>query len=279
MSSTATSEPLILLEREGMFVASLAVTPFQMNQYLVGCTKSGEAALVDSGDTHVQGWVDLAAEYGCTITHLLQTHAVCALRGRSPPRAAVCSATVPLAHAPCSLCHLPALPACRPAPAQHIDHVAGLAETKAALPDAPVYLHPEDLFLLKTVKAQGMMFGMGAVTTPAPPDVELQDAQRLAVGELSFQVLHTPGHCPGHVCFHCEAEGVLLAGDLLFAGSIGRTDFPGMGCSVPDMKVSLRRVMQLPAETLVMAGHNEVTSIGAETASNPYLQPSFLDSA
>ena len=190
---------------------------------------------MDAGDTHAEGWMKLAAERGCQITHLLQTHA-------------------------------------------HIDHVSGLAESKAALPNALVYLHPDDNFLLKTVRAQGQMFGMGDVTTPEPPDVELVDGMVLQIGELSFEVLHTPGHCPGHVCFHCEEEELMFGGDLLFAGSIGRTDFPPpMGCSLPDMKRSLKRVAeQLPDQTLVFAGHNESTSIGTEKASNPYLQVEFL---
>ena len=190
---------------------------------------------MDAGDAHIEGWMELAAERGCKITHLLQTHA-------------------------------------------HIDHVSGLAASKAALPDAPVYLHPDDVFLLQTVSQQGAMFGMGDVTTPELPDVELADGMTLCVGELSFEVLHTPGHCPGHVCFYCEDEALVFGGDLLFAGSIGRTDFPPpMGCSLPDMKRSLKRVSeQLPGDTLVFCGHNEATSIGTERASNPYLTPDFL---
>ena len=89
------------------------------------------------------------------------------------------------------------------------------------------------------------------------------------LGRLAVQVLHTPGHAPGHVVFHLAEHEVLFAGDLLFRGSIGRTDFPG--CDRAKMDESLRRVMQLPRDTRVFPGHMDATSIGVESQSNPFV--------
>ena len=138
-------------------------------------------------------------------------------------------------------------------------------------------MHPLDTPLLTRVSEQAAMFGMGHVASPAADDIEdVADGDEVCVGSLRFQVLHTPGHCPGHVCYYAEDQNLLLAGDLLFAGSIGRTDFPGMGCSVDDMRVSLRRVLELPDDTVVLPGHNEPTSIGRERSTNPFLGDNFL---
>ena len=222
--ATGGASPRTLLETEAFVVKSLAVTPFEMNMYLVGCKATGEAAIVDAGDDAVGRWVEAAGDLA--IRHLLQTHG-------------------------------------------HVDHVAGLAAFKAALPDAPVYLHPLDDWIAAAAPAQGLAMGMRC---PAPPaaDVALADGDALSVGAVSLDVLHTPGHAPGHVAFHAPAHGVLFGGDLLFRGSIGRTDFPG--CDVDDMQASLRRVAALPAETVVFPGHMGPTTIGDEVATNPFLQ-------
>eukprot|EP00937_MAST-01D_sp_MAST-1D-sp2_P006228 g6228.t1 len=234
LASASSSIP-VLVDTDAVLVASQPVTPFAMNQYLVGCKKTGQAALVDAGDDDASRWVTLGAAHGMEITQILQTHA-------------------------------------------HIDHVAGLERSRAELPGAAVKLHPEDGALLQTVSAQAAMFGLGTMESPRAEGIEdIADGDVLVVGALAFEVLHTPGHCPGHVCFYCEGASLLLSGDLLFAGSIGRTDFPApMGCCVDSMRASLRRVLELPDETLVLPGHNQSTTIGDERASNPFLQPHFL---
>lgn len=92
----------------------------------------------------------------------------------------------------------------------------------------------------------------------------------LECGELRFNVLHTPGHAPGHVCFLESKRNILFAGDLLFQGSIGRTDLPF--CDEEDMKKSLSRMLELDDETVVFPGHMSQTTIGSERATNPFLR-------
>jgi glyoxylase-like metal-dependent hydrolase (beta-lactamase superfamily II) len=103
------------------------------------------------------------------------------------------------------------------------------------------------------------MFGL-PLEQPPDPDMELKDGQKIMVGNVVLEVIHTPGHCPGHVCFYCEAHGFLIGGDLIFEGSVGRTDFPM--CDSGKMKSSLKRIMQLPDETKLFPGHMNPTTIG-----------------
>ena len=151
----------------------------------------------------------------------------------------------------------------------HIDHVAGLADTKDRLPAAPVYLHPLDLPWLETMDQQVSMFGMEVRTDLPAPDVLLSDGDEITVGSLTAKVMHTPGHSPGHVCFYIEKEALVFGGDLLFQRSIGRTDFPM--CDPAAMKASLALIMTLPDETVVFPGHNDPTTIGDERRHNPYV--------
>jgi glyoxylase-like metal-dependent hydrolase (beta-lactamase superfamily II) len=148
----------------------------------------------------------------------------------------------------------------------HIDHIGAVAAVKRAW-DVPVFLHPADAPLYAAGATQASFYGLD-FEQPGPPERTLADGDRLRVGDLEFEVLHAPGHSPGLVVFH--GNGVLLAGDLLFAGSIGRTDLP---LSSPrDMEASLARVMrQLPDETAVHPGHGPGTSIGRERATNPFV--------
>jgi glyoxylase-like metal-dependent hydrolase (beta-lactamase superfamily II) len=148
----------------------------------------------------------------------------------------------------------------------HIDHIGAVAAVKREW-DVPVYLHPADTPLYAAGAKQASFYGLD-FEQPAPPDRTFADGDRVRVGGLEFGVLHAPGHSPGLVVIH--GNGVLLAGDLLFAGSIGRTDLPLS--SPADMEVSLVRVMrQLTDETVVHPGHGPVTSIGRERASNPFV--------
>jgi glyoxylase-like metal-dependent hydrolase (beta-lactamase superfamily II) len=149
----------------------------------------------------------------------------------------------------------------------HIDHVWSVAPVCGAK-DVPAYIHPDDREMLSD---PGMAFGQelfGGLTLTEPDDVKpLSDGDVITIGELSFTVRHTPGHTRGSVTFHEEDN--LFSGDLLFAGSIGRTDLPG-GDDVA-MRASLAATMTLPDETLVLPGHGPQTTIGKERATNPFL--------
>ena len=150
----------------------------------------------------------------------------------------------------------------------HFDHTdANGAIVRAT--GATLALHPLDLPLLKA-SGGAALFGLQADPSPLP-DLELQDGDELEVGTLRFQVLHTPGHTPGHVCFYEQAEGVLFDGDVLFQRSIGRTDLPGG--SYQQMMDSIQRVLfALPEETVVYSGHGPATTIGDEKRLNPWLR-------
>jgi glyoxylase-like metal-dependent hydrolase (beta-lactamase superfamily II) len=148
----------------------------------------------------------------------------------------------------------------------HIDHIGAVAAVKREW-DVPVYLHPADGPLYAAGARQAAYYGL-EFDQPDPPERELVDGARVHVGDLEFQVLHTPGHSPGLVVFH--GNGVVLAGDLLFAGSIGRTDLPLSNSA--DMEASLARLMRdLADDVAVRPGHGPATSIGQERVSNPFL--------
>lgn len=150
----------------------------------------------------------------------------------------------------------------------HIDHVGGAMKLKRAT-GAPILLNQNDYALLKMLDEQAAWVGMappGEVTV----DAGLADADTLRAGKLAATVMHTPGHTQGSVCLYFEPEKKLIAGDTLFAGSIGRTDLPGG--SFPQIIRSLHeRVLALPDETLVFPGHGPLTTIGKERVSNPFL--------
>jgi glyoxylase-like metal-dependent hydrolase (beta-lactamase superfamily II) len=148
----------------------------------------------------------------------------------------------------------------------HIDHIGAVAAVKREW-DVPIYLHPADAPLYAAGARQAAFYGL-AFEQPGPPERELADGDRVTVGEIEFQVMHTPGHAPGLVVFH--GNGVALAGDLLFAGSIGRTDLPL--ANPADMEASLVRIMsELRDEVVVHPGHGPSTSIGRERVSNPFV--------
>jgi hydroxyacylglutathione hydrolase len=149
----------------------------------------------------------------------------------------------------------------------HFDHTdANGAVVKAT--GAPLAIHPLDKPILQA-SGGASWFGMTAAPGP-PPDLELQDGDLLNVGKLCLQVLHTPGHTPGHVCFFEPAQGVLFDGDVLFYRGIGRTDLPGGNWQ--QLFDSIRRVLfSLPNTTMVYPGHGPATTIGDERRLNPWL--------
>ncbi len=149
----------------------------------------------------------------------------------------------------------------------HFDHTdANGALVKAT--GAPLAIHREDRPLLEA-SGGAAVFGLRANPSP-PPDLELRGGDRLEVGNLRLEVLHTPGHTPGHVCFYEPTEMVLYDGDVLFRRGIGRTDLPGG--SWQQLLHSIRKVLfALPDETVVYSGHGPATTIGEEKRLNPWL--------
>jgi glyoxylase-like metal-dependent hydrolase (beta-lactamase superfamily II) len=151
----------------------------------------------------------------------------------------------------------------------HIDHIAGALELQR-ITNAPITWNAADLPLLALMGDQAAMFGL---PTPevAPPDHSPADNEALTVRGIDATILHTPGHSEGSLSVHVPAEKLLLAGDTLFASGVGRTDFPG-GNFGKLMSSIRERLLPLPPETIVIAGHGPETSIGEEARSNPFLR-------
>jgi glyoxylase-like metal-dependent hydrolase (beta-lactamase superfamily II) len=154
----------------------------------------------------------------------------------------------------------------------HIDHVGGAAQLRKST-GAPVLMNQQDLELLGMMEMQAGWLG---VPTPqvAPPDASAEDGLAIGLATLPAQVLHTPGHTPGSICLLFPDQHLLLAGDTLFAGSIGRTDLPG-GDGEQILRSLRGRLLVLPDSTRVLPGHGPETTIGEERQSNPFLQPKF----
>ena len=151
----------------------------------------------------------------------------------------------------------------------HIDHIAGALALKEVT-GAPVLYNHADLPLVAMMEQQAGWLG---VPTPevAPPDHSPADGEVLTTGTLQAQLLHTPGHTEGSLCVYLPAENLLLAGDTLFAGSVGRTDLPGGDTG--KLLASIRdRLLPLPDTTVVVPGHGTETTIGRERATNPFLR-------
>lgn len=155
----------------------------------------------------------------------------------------------------------------------HIDHVGAVA----ALVDeyaCPVLMHAEAEPMLAQLPSQAMMMGLRFGKVPSV-DAYIEDEEVVKVGGVELRSLYTPGHAPGHLAFYAESERLVLAGDALFAGSVGRTDLPG-----GSMEVLLRsieeRLLTLPDGTMVYPGHGPETTIATEKAHNPFLQGGLL---
>lgn len=206
-------------------ILHLPLGPLQTNCYVVACTVTNTAAVIDPA-WDGRGIAKQVEKQGWTIAHILLTHT-------------------------------------------HFDHVGGLAELKD-LTGAPVYVHPDAIPLLELAQVSAAAWGF-TVETPPPPDIQLQAGDIVEIGELRASVLFTPGHAPGHVCFHLPDHNVLLDGDVLFQGSIGRTDLPGGDYDLLMLNI-WEKLMILPDNTRVLSGHGPVTTIGDERRNNPFLQ-------
>ena len=151
----------------------------------------------------------------------------------------------------------------------HIDHVgavAALTEEYAC----PVLMHAEAEPALEALPTQAMMMGIRFGKVPEI-DRYLEGEEVVEVGDLRLRSLYTPGHAPGHLAFYLQDEGLVLSGDALFAGSVGRVDLPGGSMEVLMQSIE-ERLLTLPNETLVYSGHGPRTTIGNERTSNPFLQ-------
>jgi len=150
----------------------------------------------------------------------------------------------------------------------HIDHIGGAMKLRAAT-GAPILLNQNDYALLKILDVQANWIGV-----PTPEKVEIDRSvttgETVSAGSHTAEILHTPGHTEGSICLYFAAEKKLIAGDTLFAGSIGRTDLPG-GSMQKIMRSLHGTVLALPDETVVVPGHGELTTIGDERKSNPFL--------
>jgi hydroxyacylglutathione hydrolase len=151
----------------------------------------------------------------------------------------------------------------------HIDHVGAVA-TLVDEYSCPVLMHAEAEPMLEQIPTQAMMMGLRFGKVPTV-DHHIGEGEMVEVGDLRLRPLYTPGHAPGHLAFYIEEEGLVLSGDALFAGSVGRVDLPGGSMEVL-MRSIEERLMTLPDETRVYPGHGPQTTVGNERATNPFLQ-------
>ena len=213
-------------------VRSFVVSPFAENTYVV--SSEGEAALVDPGTATPAERAAVEAyveEAGLRVRHLLLTHG-------------------------------------------HLDHVFGAAHFAdrygAGADHGGWQIHPADEPLLANAVRQGQMYGVHVDAPPAPA-APLAAGDEIALGDATFEVRHVPGHSPGSVAFYSAADGLVIAGDALFAGSIGRTDL--WQGDTDTLLASIRdQLLTLPDDTAVYSGHGPATTVGAERRTNPFLQ-------
>jgi len=149
----------------------------------------------------------------------------------------------------------------------HVDHVGANKPIKEEY-KVPLYIHKEDLKLLKSALQSGFGMMIGAKKSP-PPDGFLKEGDTLELGESCLRVLHTPGHSPGSISL--LGDGFVLSGDALFRGGVGRTDLPGGSWEKLQDSIK-KKIFSLPPDTLVLPGHGPSTKVGFEKKSNPYLE-------
>ena len=151
----------------------------------------------------------------------------------------------------------------------HIDHIAGAHRLKQ-LTGAPILYNKNDLPLVKMMDVQATWLGIPTPTVDNPDDT-LDDGKLISITGLTGNILHTPGHTEGSVCLYLPTQSLLLAGDTLFAGSVGRTDLPG-GNTQKLLNSIHDRLLTLPDDVKVIPGHGPSTTIGSEREENPFLQ-------
>jgi len=218
-----------------MIIKEITVTAFQQHTRVVGCERTRQAICIDPGD-EAERIVATLEQQGLRLQAIALTHA-------------------------------------------HLDHVGGVAALKKLRPEAEIILHradeplylglPEQPALLGIPRAEWRALGFDYA---APPPVERywQDGETYTVGALQFQVLHCPGHTPGHVVLFEPQARKVFVGDCLFAGSIGRTDLPG-GSYEQLLDSLLNKLIPLGDDVVVYSGHGPQTTIGQERHTNPFL--------
>jgi hydroxyacylglutathione hydrolase len=150
----------------------------------------------------------------------------------------------------------------------HLDHVEGVAELVRRT-GAPIYMHEDDLRLYDRAAQQAAAFGL-RIESPPPVDHYVVHGQALGLGGCSYEVRHVPGHSPGHLIYYLAEDGVAFVGDVVFMGSIGRTDLPG-GNYQQLMRSIREQVLTLPPDTALFPGHGPSTTVEHERSSNPFL--------
>jgi glyoxylase-like metal-dependent hydrolase (beta-lactamase superfamily II) len=150
----------------------------------------------------------------------------------------------------------------------HFDHLADHKLVTDRFPNAKVLIHRLDE--PKLIEPGSKFFPIPFVIPPRKADAYVEDGQVLALGNLRARVIHTPGHAPGHVMYYFEDEGVLVGGDLIIGGSVGRTDLPDSRHA--DLETSIRKVMLLPGDTTLLPGHGNPSTLREELEMNPYVQ-------
>ena len=210
------------------------MTDLHITAFTLGPLQTNCYVLTAGGETWI---IDAGAEPGPMLDHLAE-------RGLTPSR-------LLLTHA-------------------HADHIAGVAELRQAYPDLPILIHPAERAFPGDVSLNLSLYVGTPVVAPEPTGT-FDHGDTLHLGGLRFEVRHTPGHSPGGVTLYQPDHGVALVGDTLFAGSIGRFDFP-----TSDGRALIRSIheqlLTLPDDTRVLPGHGPETTVGRERAENPYLR-------
>ncbi|HEY2962050.1 MAG TPA: MBL fold metallo-hydrolase [Pyrinomonadaceae bacterium] len=218
-----------------MIIEELTVTAFQQHTRIVACETTGQAICIDPGD-EAERIVETLERRGLTLQAIALTHA-------------------------------------------HLDHVGAVAALKKLQPAAKINLHEGDELMYRALPDQPSWIGipraqwaaLGFVFEPPPPvDEYWTDGQKYVVGKLEFEVLHCPGHTPGHVVLFEPNERKVFVGDVLFAGSIGRTDLPG-GSTEQLLDSIKNKLLTIGDDVTVYSGHGPLTTIGDERLTNPFL--------
>jgi hydroxyacylglutathione hydrolase len=218
-----------------MIIEEITVTAFQQHTRVVGCEETKRAICIDPGDDSA-AIVDAIRKHGFDLQAIAVTHA-------------------------------------------HLDHIGGVAALKSLRPNADIMIHKEDEFIYEALPEQAGWIGIPrnqwaqfGLQFDAPPKADgyWYDGQRYRVGEIDFEVIHCPGHTPGHVVLYARDEKKVFVGDVLFAGSIGRTDLPG-GSTEQLLESINNKLLPLGDDVEVYSGHGPVTTIGRERRTNPFL--------
>ncbi|MGA3065460.1 MAG: MBL fold metallo-hydrolase [Tepidisphaeraceae bacterium] len=149
----------------------------------------------------------------------------------------------------------------------HFDHTADHAVVTSKFPGAKVLIH--ELDEPKLIDPTSRFFQLPFVIPPRRADAYVKDDEELSIGGLRVRAIHTPGHSPGHVMFHFPDQHVLIGGDLIIMGAVGRTDLPDSNEAA--LMASIRKIMKLPGETRLLAGHGQASTLAQEAQSNPFV--------